>query len=283
MIKCLKLLKISNASKSACELDTNLRYNFDLRKFFNNMGDDVQTGGSFITLKTDGTEFLFDKVDNGDSYMFTLYQNNYVKKNPECIVVMVDKKDGTSAIQSLYHDKKCLTLDNEKFFHNRGKTLLYVALKILQKMKVHFNLKTVQLTDNSYKICNTDNKSINLWALSTLTSGDTWYGKHKFVPIKQEDIDKYLYNKKIMNTVLVNYTNVMSLIENSAVKLGYTAMYKNINKMKKDFGNDKLKDFLTTFLKDYEDTCEIFVNIYDDIIINIGLKNMYGVPYIKNL
>ena len=83
---------------------------------------------------------------------------------------------------------------------------------MLEKYKKKFDINFITLSDHSTKSCS--GKEIQMPLLSVLTSGDTWYGKYGFKPVKYDDAnmiiinstynESYEYNKNKMNTLKLN-------------------------------------------------------------------------------
>ena len=50
--------------------------------------------------------------------------------------------------------------------------------------------------------------------------------------------------------------------------------------MESSFKNEKVTTFIKSFLDKFEETCELFFYIHDEIIKNIGLNSMHKVSYV---
>ena len=145
-----------------------------------------------------------------------------------------------------------------------GTFLLKLTLTFLKEYKNEFNIEWIILSDHSVKICG--NKLFRLMKLSTLTDGETWYGKYMFRPIKytlnnvkydKYQLEKYEANKRIMSIKLlkdINFKKYFSITANKfpEFKLIMDDMlsYIGINQ------NKLLKDYLRELLDDYKFSCK---------------------------
>ena len=83
-------------------------------------------------------------------------------------------------LQSINYYENCSFPEMPKT--NEGTLLLKTTLNFIKSIKDRYNLKYVQLMDNSVFNCKTDKQNTPLSNLSMLTRGHTWYGKYGFVP-----------------------------------------------------------------------------------------------------
>jgi hypothetical protein len=90
-----------------------------------------------------------------------------------------------------------------------------ITIKFLKKYSEKFNIKYIELTDNSYIDCN--HKDIKIWLadLSQLQYNDTFYGKFGFVPNKKIDYNNYKNNKKILKKLLTKEIDLKEIIVKS--------------------------------------------------------------------
>jgi len=277
LYKCMKLLNVQHPDIASREIDTFCRNNIDMHNFFKN--DPVQVGGGSIIMKIKGTKFNFYKVDFGNSVTYNLHKDNNEQES-ECIIIMVDKENKVANIHNLSYDDKCFTENNVKHIVKSGSSLLAIAIYFVHKIKKHYKITKVEVTDNATKICNENHKPIRIWIMSTLKYGDTWYGKFGFIPKYGDEKNDYIENKKLMKNLLVKDTNIMNIIEEYSKKLGYDDMYKNIKKMNDDFKNEKVTTFISSFLNKFDETCELFSEICNKIVKDIGLNNMFRISYV---
>lgn len=252
-----------------------LNYQIYLEKTQNNLIE-KQTGGGtgkpafIVNYQNHAYEFYEDVVDEN---FFILYS---MDKKSKCIVIQFDKEEKTATIQNIEANKSCV-LDNHKI----GSTLLQIALKLLLggKFTKKYNIDKVVLTDDSEKYCKAIGESIDMKIMSVLTTGETWYGRYGFRPVKikgsqvilnEEFNAKYNENIKLMNKLtisdipLINYFTNCKTIKPEQLFAIKKIILKNPQIL--------LKDFLNKMLKDFDSTCELFSQFYIELFENIGLK-----------
>ena len=169
--------------------------------------------------------------------------------------------------------------------YKKGTSLLLMALKLINMIKDNYELKYIQLADNSAKYCNNKYR-INLVLMSTLTSGLTWYAKHGFIP--KDKITKAYFeeNIKIMDKVyLKDIPNMKEyLIKGHTKSKSNISLDKILDNYKYALNkNYKLKDFLNKFLLDFDKTCIIFYYFYEKLFFDLKLQDLSGRAFIKYL
>ena len=70
---------------------------------------------------------------------------------PECLIVDINKELGIAHLTSISYNDKCFDI---KSIQKSGSSLLNLSLKLIDKIKLHYNLKKITLTDFSRKYCN---------------------------------------------------------------------------------------------------------------------------------
>jgi hypothetical protein len=120
-----------------------------------------QKGGYSIEYHHE--KIKFDKVVDDD--LTTLYVST-LDKHSNCILIY---KDNNIAVLQGISSDKCFR--NPEF--NNGKHLMAITIKFLKKYQEKFNIKYIELTDNSYIDCN--HKDIKIWLadLSLLQYNET--------------------------------------------------------------------------------------------------------------
>jgi hypothetical protein len=224
--------------------------------------------------------YTFHTYHDQESIYYRLYQE---KSDQECIFVIVAKKLKICEIHNISYDAKCLP--NAEIKDKKGKSLLFIALKLIDKIKNHYDLKYVQLTDNSIKLCKNKHKII-LPIMMTLISGVTWYAKYGFIPKDKFYRKLFDDNKNIMENI---YLKDVPEMEKYISYGHYKSKSKiDINKLLNNYNyaiqkNYKLKEFLSKFLLDFDSTCDIFYYFYDILYKKLNINNMSGVTFIKML
>lgn len=284
--KILKKIHVKNHYKVSLELTGGNDYMFYYELFDHNRN--LQTGGTkHITIKHNNENFMFYFFQDGNSIFFNLYKSNDENSMPACLIIIVDKKGKTAYINGISYDEKCFSVDSTQ---KCGSVLFKVALKLIDKMKLDYDLKYIQLKDNSRKYCKQIKTSIQLWAITMFTSGETWYGKYGFVPFDTdklhadiENCKKYLYNKKIITTTKIKNTNIKKYLTKASEKLGIEIDDKIIDKLFDQYNDKNIRDFFGNFLKKYDKYCSIFEFIYKKVMRDYNMESLYGISYFKKL
>ena len=87
-----------------------------------------------------------------------------------------------------------------------------ITIKFLKKYSEKFNIKLIELTDNSYIDCNHKDIKIQLADLSLLQYNESFYGKFGFILNKKIDYNNYKNNKKILGKLLTKDVNLKEII-----------------------------------------------------------------------
>ena len=156
---------------------------------------------------------------------------------------------------------------------------------MLKKYHKKLNIRHITLTDNSLKFCDSIKKSIKLSLMLTLLTGHTWYGKYGFRPFDDDNnynkilLDNYNKNIEIMNNITIEQANILKYIELTEKK----QIIEDVIKLLETNPNTLLKDFLTFFLKKYDNTCKYFDKFYEILYKDIRLfdfqKKSFGLIY----
>lgn len=239
-----------------------------------------------VSYKNNDFIIFEKKVDNG--YDIAIHRNNDVEEVETCLHVMIDSITGLAYLQNISYYKNCNMKGN---LNNPGGggILLRMCIKFLKKSKEKYDIRRIQLKDNSLFTCKLNNKKIFLPIIHTLLFGDTWYGKYGFRPYipdsDQEDKELneyYSKNKEIVLTTKVKDTNLFNYLfealkdesNKSEVEIKtfideYYAKYKNCT----------ISQFFKMFLLNFDSTCKIFSKIYRGFYTNLKLYNFYGHPF----
>lgn len=251
---------------------------------------DKLTGGGKTKHKTisyGGNNYIFYQRSDDYSISYRLHQESNDDR-PDCIVIEVDKEERYAGITGISYDKKCFS----KVYIDTytGSTLLKLALKLLDKIKHKYNLKYVQLTDNSRKYCANVQEFINLDALCMFTCGETWYGKNGFIPFdpnkkKTSKINLKLYknHQYIVHNTLVEETKLHKYINRAIEKYKLDIDQNKINKLIKKCINKPLIYFINRLLKDYNKACTIFYYFYEKLMDDLNMYSLHGIVYWRQL
>ncbi|ATZ81174.1 hypothetical protein BMW23_1131 [Bodo saltans virus] len=256
-----------------------------------------QYGGGIVNVIFEGVDFEFSKYRDDEYSMFALNAKN----NVNCLLIRINKGEKSAEILGIGYYPFCFT--NKQIKHFKGKTngslLLKLALKLVNDVKEHYNLKKITIQDNSQKKCHDFN--IDLSKMYILMHGETWYGNHGFIPYDSANkiehkfgIKMYKQNKEIMNKITVkeipqlkkyiinsynnivtdnNHTNFYNLLLQKEEIVEMYNKYKNRGKL--------LKDLIKNFLIKYDKSCLLFYSFYEQLFNDINLYDFHGKYYTK--
>lgn len=282
IFKLLNVRKYNDIAMKFCDND-------EIMLFYNIINkNNVQIGGAnTVEITYMNEQFTFHVVKENECIYYNLHKNNNVNNIPECLIIVINKKNNFAYINGISYDDECFSVNS---IRKSGSTLLKIALALISKLKEKYDLKYIQLKDNSRKQCKKNKKYINLWAINMFTSGDTWYGKYGFIPydtdtlnIDIENCKKYLYNKKIITTTKIKNTNIIKYLEIASKELKLKIDDNIFKQMKDKYANSTINEFFDIFLKKFDKYCEIFSHVYEKLIVSIKLYNLHNMVYFKKL
>jgi hypothetical protein len=230
-------------------------------------------GGSKLSIEYNKKSFIFEESPIDENY-YILYSTNDL----ECVSVIISKEYKYAEIHGIANYKTCFHETNQKV----GSELLKITLNMLKKYKSKFDINMIILTDNSIKKCN--DKNIKLSIMLTLLTGDTWYCKYGFRPVKFEnnkyiidEIDNELYekNKKKINKLKITDVNLLKYIKKSNNENFINATERVI----KEYPEILLKTFLLRILFNYDKGCENFEKFYEKLYYKIRIYDPYRKLY----
>jgi hypothetical protein len=253
----------------------------------------METKVKKVDISYNDINYRFEMTHDDDLVHYHLYKKskNGEKSIKECILIQVNKKKNICNIQNIEYDKNCMP---QLHMNNNGSTLLKIALKLINTIKDRYQIRLIELKDNSKKTCNgwelsADNSKRNEIKLSimlTLLTGTTWYGKYGFYPKNEKYKEYFDENKKIMNkTMLSDVPQLKELIikahKKSESKINLDLLIKNYRKAIDEKAS--LKSFLKWFLKEYDNRCDIFYYFYDKLFTELKMTDLYGQTFIKDI
>jgi hypothetical protein len=224
-------------------------------------------GGKSLRISYDNNEYVFEKIEiNGEYYAL------YTMNDDECVSVIINKKEGIAEIHSISNHSTCIKTNTL----NIGSTILKLTIKMFKKYKEYLDIKKIVLTDNSIKQC--CKNSIILSKMLILLNGDTWYGKYGFRPYNNQtnQIDerlsnKYNKNKDIIIKITIKDANILKYINLTNKK----SIIEDVEELVKLHPDYLLKDFIKSFLHEYDKTCKYFVLFYEQLFEDIGLFDFH--------
>ena len=260
-------------------------HNFDNNKIYDMFGGYFEGGGNdegcfdekiYVSYKNE--KYLFSRYKDGYYIYYALHQNEKLGEQ-RCIMIIVETEIHNCNIHDLSYNDKCFAKKNIVIAQKTtGSDLLKLALLLVDKIKDRYKIKTISVQDNSAKFCK-PGKRINLGMMLTLLTGHTWYGKYGFLP--KDRIKQYQENKKIMDNIqMKDFPEIVKMVKKGFKKYGYTDE-GTIDKLYND--NVKIKTFLSFLLDNYDITCEIFYDLYEDLYEKLGLHSFVGKSFIKNI
>ena len=278
-------MNIKNSIKYAMELEK--KYSYKIRRYFTN--DDVMIGGG-----NEITEFTFDnKIFNfyrtsiNDTIHYKLFKNDDEEDLPECLYIIVDKTEKLATLFNIVYDKRCFDEKMKKEYKLCGSLLLVVGLKFIKVLRKKYDIKYVQLTDDSDKFCG--KIPINFSLMHTLLYGETWYGSKGFKPkiknvfeINEFLLTKYNKNKSIMGKTMVSdMPQLKKYLKNAYEEVNpKNISLKKIMEMYDNNKNNTLSSFLLDYMYDFKITCEMFSLFYRQLADDIGIYDFNDKPFI---
>ena len=204
-------------------------------------------GGNKLKVTHNDAKYIFEYNKSDKTHV--LFSSK--SRNDYCVVVIIDTEYKSANINVINGFNKSCIIGSE---HRVGTELLMITMKMLEKYKKKFNIKFITLSDHSTKSCK--GKEIQMPLLSVLTSGDTWYGKYGFRPVKYDDdnmiiIDptyneSYEYNKNKMNTLKLNKIDMKKYF--IKLKNFSKEQFDNVEYLIDNYTSISLLNFLYVFL-----------------------------------
>ena len=238
-----------------------IKFNSNQKNKYNNL----QIGGNNkLKIEYNNKIYIYDETMHNDYYVL------FSKNEDECVSVIIDKNNNIAEIHGIGNYNSCIDDINT----NVRSILLQITIKMIRKYKDKYKINKIILTDNSIKQCQNlqSNKSIKLSMMLTLLTGHTWYGKYGFRPLEKDLLQKYENNINIMNNIKLKDINFIKYLEK-------TSLTKDMIEESKIYiynhSSMLLKDYLSKFIKQFDKTCLLFYNFYEDLYIDIKLYNFH--------
>jgi hypothetical protein len=224
-------------------------------------------------------KFIFD-VNKDKTFYYFLRS----KSGVDCITLGIDKKTKTVNINNINADsvEPCFQTVTDK----KGTFLLEIAIKFAKKLKNEniIDVNRISLTDHSSKHCiDSKTKKVIFSDLRQIISGDTFYGKHGFIPIDEENKENYKKNKKKLSKLflkdikLEEYINEYNKNGKKMTQTSFDSMIsfiKNNQNMKISKYFDILSD-----VDSFTSNCDLINYLIQRIYRKYKLESMYGIMY----
>ncbi len=253
-----------------------VRNTYQSLKIFKDNIKNNMTGGAFsINYKEHHIKFNKLVEDN----LLKLYLST-PDESCNCISIIIDIHLGVAYINNVTNDKYTNCFEQPEL--NNGKAIMEISIKMLKKFKDKFNIKQIQLKDNSFITCD-DKTTIVLSDLSFLQHNETFYSRFGFKPREDTDYENYMKNKAILSIskvkkikldkILNNYNNVINLKLKEQILEDYnTHLNYNIIQW--------FNLFSKTFMKK---DCKLFKFIIDSIYLKLELIKLNNIEYSMKL
>ena len=254
----------------------NLIYHYDdfYKESNFKFADINQLGGSF-KLEYNNAIYNFEYNNN-------LYFYKTIDGNDDCITIGINKETKIISINNITADNSYICFKN--ITQKKGTHLLLLAIKFAKKIKKekYPNINRIILTDNSKLHCSEQkDKLVKFSDLRQIISGDTFYGKHGFIPIDEKDKINYNRNKKILLKLLIKDFDfkkyIIKFLENNKdinpKSMDIILKYINENQ------NMKIGEFIEILSDNFDNNCNFIDFIINKIYKHNNLKSMFNIKY----
>lgn len=291
------------------------------------------TGLSATTeVKYKNNAYTFHKYNNDNKVIHVLFEGIDQDFLHSCIVITIDKDEKIAHINHISYDSKCFQqmqnktskdkesnedVDEEYKYENKGnrseseendeeenfiklpefgmEALVKIALKLIDNVKLHYDLKEIHVTDDATQFCKPIGRPIEMSSLYMLSMGDTWYGALGFLPYNENTRGIHLLNnnaciinKNVVKEIKIKNTNIKSIFVQVIDEVGYDNLtnvgnIKNIVRYFEKHENDSVVNFFNRLMKNFDDYCDIFSLVYDKVMVDLRMHNLQGIKYFKKL
>lgn len=247
---------------------TNFNFFHDYMKININVINNIQYGGFVYHYTYDGKLYRFNinVEEEDDRTTYAIYN----KEEMVCMMLFIPKKEHYVYIETISSHNGCTASCNPKT--KIGTLILLATLDLIKKkLKSMYELKYVQLKDNSLFYCKKTKNTIEFDSVYMLSRGDTWYGKYGFKP-NGNDLKIYENNQKIVNSVKMKKTKFVQYLNNLLSK-------EKIDKIYDMYKEKTIKEFFYDLTKHPDQTCDVIGKIYEDLMRDNGIVRMHGKSY----
>lgn len=251
----------------------------------------IQIGGKNV-FKIEYLNKTYNFIE--DEFDKNIYVLHAIDSNEACVMIEVNRESKIATIQNIDSlAKKCL-LQKDKV----GSTLLKITLKLLtkltHKMSKKFNVEVITLSDDSYKICPANKRTLDMKIMEVLRTGETWYGRYGFRPcnkildnniqqsceLDEYDNNLYEFNKTKMEILNVSDAKLLDFFKDASIKNEkMKTVLELIEKIIIKHPEMLVTEFINRFLKEFDKTCNLFYDFYKSLYDYIGLKTLHNTYY----
>ena len=254
-----------------------------------------QIGGSKkIKYKYKNNTYIWNENKSSDTIQYIIYTESSDHNNAMiCVMctIVIREKNNFIYINNMSAYPNCSMEGLPKL--KIGSELLDMTIEFIKTvLKQKYNLKYIQLKDNSHYYCQITKQTLDFDSIYMLSRGDTWYGKRGFKPFDPEneiiDIENYVryrINSKLINVIKIKCTNIKEYFEKAVSKLKIDNRWNNdnIKKIFDKYADKTIREFMYDLTIKYNKTCDIVGLIYKDIMKDIGMDNLHGITYFFEL
>jgi hypothetical protein len=291
--KLFKKLKINLSVIDQYDLiDSNKEFYEKHQEYIKSIKSDVkisennieQKGGSLKKIKYVFKNHEFKIYEDTKDQSYNIHIDNDLDKGT-CLALLVG--DGFVYIESISSDSKCASpgLGRTK----GGSLSLKLSLDfILNYLCKKYEIKYIQLKDNSFLFCEHSKEKIKFDNFYMFTHGETWYGSYGFVPFNPirnvQDINKtidYQINKRLLEIIKVGCTKLNKYLIESTYKheLNQFLTKDMIDKILENYHDRSLLDFFKDFMYSDPKNCALFNDIYKNLTFDLRMTDLHGSSY----
>ncbi len=240
-------------------------------------------------------------------------ENNYIVsiETYENDIEMISYNDSNNIVMSISKNNTYILLFILKrkyhvylipISHNYIVDLFDIALGIIDNMKNEYSLTHVFLKDSlNYCIYQTpskleslvkNTKDLPLYILYIFRFGKSLLDIHNFILYDSSDntndycaIIHHIANKDIVRNIKIKKTNIYKYLIEASFRLNINKKYtkKVLYDIIEPYFNKPIFEFIDYFIKEHDSELKIFNEIYEDLMKDLGIINMYMKEYCKML
>lgn len=269
-------------------IDTRNDYGRNEKTYFAQNGGSENGSGNGSKAKKikyvhDKISYVLNEIKCCNGYDISIRRKND-PSNATCLHIVIDSELKLAYVQNISYYQDCVSVGLER--PGGGGKLLRMCIQFLKDNKDRYNVKRIQLKDNSFFLCQRYNKKINFALMHTLLYGDTWYGKYGFRPydpmndVEDKELTKfYDSNKKIITMTKTKDTNLYNClyqILRDQESVNGKELKRKINEYHLKHCDETVDVFFRKFLMNYENACAVFSGFYITFCVDLKVYNLMG-------
>lgn len=232
----------------------------------------------------DNIEYILYEIRSKDGYDISMRRKDDINNPMTCLHIIIDSSLKLAYVQNISYYSDCVSVGLER--PGGGSKLLKMCIQFLKDTRNRYSVKRIQLKDNSYFICQNNNKRIKFSLMHTLLYADTWYGKYGFRPYDpmndtedKELTEIYDNNKKIITTTKTKDTNLYNCLHRilkEQNKMSDEEIKQKIDKYYAQHKDETIDVFFRKFLMNFDNACAIFSVFYVSFCDSLRVHNFTG-------